>query len=258
MSDHLLTESERDVNRGGTAKIQSAVIGKQNRRSQPATIFRANGCGPDSRVVTSTFSVQWGEDNVPADLGEMRSYFIACLEWGVGDSIQVAEVDLRQGSHVSVPAETFHMKAWLQELEPDPGIQLEGGGIAPQATLDPDEAFSEVTVTGAVGLSSGTANRATATKTYPQQTVVLNTSFFYRVPPFGDSFRLFWDDLPGAGDITIRFRGGPTSNAQSITEFDAAALGSSEVMIPGGVTHIEVDRSGGPDRKLTPVFALNL
>lgn len=246
------------ANWGNGSELQSAETGVQNSRSKPATILRWPGDCEGSRVVTVTFSPQWGPGNVPADVGEMRAYLLAQVEWGTGNSIQRAQVDLRQGAHVSVPAETVNLKAWIQELEPDPGILLDGGAIAPQQPLAVNETYSDILVTAGVGDASGCANGSEATRTYPQQALTVPVSHFYEVPPFANSVRVFWQTLPVASDVGIALKGGPTSNAQTMGTFDAAAVGSSEIFIPGGVTHLELDPAANGPHFATPVFFLNL
>ena len=260
-----LTRNPNMVNRGNGTTLQRSVIGTQNKRSSPATILRAGGCSvaegaPGVQVITASIAALWGPGAVPTAAGAKRSYLVAGLKWYVGNSTQVAEVDLRQGSQIAVPAEALDIRAWIQEFEPDPGIQIAGGGIAPQAGLDPDLAFDSIEVMAGIGASSGCSNASRATKTYPQQSMIAGQSLFYRVPAFGDTLQIYWGSVTLApGDAVVRLKTAPTADGQTVREFDGAALQAlvRPVIIPGGVTHVEIDVAVGPQTP-TPVFTLNL
>lgn len=267
-SDRQILAVGGGVNLGNRAVLYAGRPGptrsQQSTRSKPATVLDKRGCTeefPGAQQITISCGIRWGRLNQPT-ASPRRSYVCGRAEWGSGNGSDTAEFDWKQGTQLTLPAGgQLRITAWIQEFDPDPGIQLAAGGIAPQAPLTPAQSYDDLNVSCSLCAGAG-LGRASATKTYPQQLVAAGNSLYWRVPQYAHSVLLYSPTPIPIGTGTFRLLSFP--EATDATVFAETDLGSvvagppslRETPLPGGVTHIEADT--GIDALFSPVFSLAL
>lgn len=212
--------------------------------NNPRSVIRPYSCADDHGTVM-TISMQTANrvfTNTPPFIGEV----IGFVNWGVGGALFTAEIDIHEGTQISIVATSVSLSAALL------------------ADLDNGEAneIESVDVIGSITIGTR-APRAQVNRSYGQRIVPNGASYNIPVPPFAFAFYLFSlnNDVFLPGGSTIRMFGGPYGTTP-IGLIDPPTLlagqNSEGFRLPEQCRTIQITNTSGDNAAIIPMYNLNL
>jgi hypothetical protein len=207
------------------------------------TLVQTNGCSANGQgMLGLAFSVNETFDPAGADF---RSLILAEASFGVGGGRHTALFDVRNGTQISVPADSLSVRVWQQEVGP----------------------FSPLTATVAGSIAGITRpSRHNVTRSFPRVQLNAAVAQTFGVPPFADRFFVAVNAIsafaPGSGTVLVRganssvgYSNGQVSQAYPLEDaIRAAATGG--IVLPGAARELLIF---GPNAVSgAPVFTLSL
>lgn len=229
----------------------SAVAGGASillERGQKRQVVMLNGGWDDATIATVGFAVL--EETFEPGGTAYRSNILAEVAAGVGGGRMVAELDVRTGVQITLPASSLAVNVYFAE---DPGAPIVDTPLSVRVA--------------ACLCGDARPARAFNTRSYPQRVVEPGSPARFPVPPYGFALQLVGD--PGVfvpGSVTVAVQGASATagyvGGQTMLLLDGAAFGSAllteGIKLPNAARVVTVTSASGVPLEVGAVFALSL